>query len=803
MTRRSFRLLPCVAAALVFGAIATAVALFDRAESQRFQQEQRAQVLARASTVRARLEGFLNARLLLTRGLVAYLSTNLPTGSEVSPERFNAIASVLLAQEAGVYRISGVEDTVIRYSYPDDETGQAILGADLRDIPGQIEVIERMKHTRKTQIAGPVDLVEGGTALINFTPVFLTTPDSPEGGRFWGSVTLLISDRVLFEAVGLADNRTELAYALRGRDGLGAQGEVFFGDPALFEQDPALMDISLPSGSWQLAVLPQAGWPTVPPGARWWRWGGLLLASLGAAGTWVLVREPVRLRVAIQQAQAANQQLTAEVSERRRAEAALRASEADLKVAKEAADAANQAKSEFLANMSHELRTPLNGILGYAQILRRSEDLDQHRQGLAVIYQSGSHLLTLINDVLDLAKIEARKLELVSRDLPLPSFLLGLVEIARIRAQEKGIALHYEAGPHLPAGLVADDKRLRQVLLNLLSNAIKFTEQGQVLLRVVTVGPPREGEAVTLRFSVEDTGLGMTAAQLTRIFQPFEQVGSAARRAEGTGLGLAISRQIVELMGGELQVQSTPGQGSCFWFEVTLPQSQAWQQALATTPQGSIEGYEGRRRHILIVDDNPLNRQVLVEFLRPLGFELTEAEQGAIALERIAQSRPDLVVTDLVMPELDGFELARRLRQQYPGLPVIACSASVTEVEQGDSLAAGCWAFLTKPVEFDKLLACFAKHLDLTWQYGPPPGDSQTTTEQPGDWVRPPEAELVVLRQAARLGDIALVESEVERLQGLEPQYQGFCDRVRHLAQEFDDRAILNLIAPPAPAPRP
>ncbi|NJL02202.1 MAG: response regulator [Spirulinaceae cyanobacterium SM2_1_0] len=800
MSTRSFKALPYGAAALAFAAIIGAIALFDRAESQRFQQEQRSQVVAQASTTRARLEGFLNARLLLTRGLVAYFSTN----PDVPRERFNAIASILLSQEEGVYRISGVEDTVLRYSYPDDETGRTIIGKDLREIPGQLEVIERMKATRKTQIAGPVELVEGGTALINFTPIFLTASDQAiERGEFWGSVTLLIRDRILFEQVGLTDPDSELAYALRGRDGLGAAGEVFFGDPDLFTQNPALMEVSLPSGSWQLAAVPESGWPLVPPGAVWWRVGGVLLAGFGAAGAFVLVREPVRLRAAIVAAQSANAQLVEEVAERQRAEAALRESEASLKTAKDAADAANQAKSEFLANMSHELRTPLNGILGYAQILQRSDDLAQHRRGIGVIQQSGSHLLTLINDVLDLAKIEARKLELLPRDFPLPAFLSSVVEIARIRAQQKGIDLHYEADPDLPSGICADEKRLRQVLLNLLGNAVKFTERGRVILHVATVAISEPGTTpatVTLRFAVQDTGIGMTEAQMTKIFQPFEQVGNAAQCAEGTGLGLAISRQIVGLMGSEIQVSSTLGQGSKFWFTVTLPLSPEWVQAVTTTERGRLLGYNGRRRRILVADDNVLNRQVLHDLLTPLDFELSEAENGAIALSKITENPPDLLLTDLVMPELDGFELARRVRSVFPDLPVIACSASVTEAEQGESIAAGCSEFLTKPVEFERLLQCLTQYLQLEWRYATVEGDTDLKAVASSgnlpdsELTRPPESELIAMQQAARIGDIADVEAEATRLRALDPSYQAFCDRVCQLAQEFDDRAILTLL---------
>ncbi|NEP62032.1 MAG: response regulator, partial [Symploca sp. SIO2G7] len=400
--------------------------------------------------------------------------------------------------------------------------------------------------------------------------------------------------------------------------------------------------------------------------------------------------------------------------------------------AQETANAANRAKSEFLANMSHELRTPLNGILGYTQILQRSPDITpQQQQGIEIIQTCGTHLLTLINDILDISKIEAQKMELYPKDFHFLHFLWGVTQMCQIRAQKKSITFTYQPEPQLPTVVHADEKRLRQVLINLLGNAIKFTQTGGVTFKVnvirhssfvISEEPPKTkdfGQRTNhkIRFEIEDTGIGIAAEKLDKIFKPFEQVGQDRHKVEGTGLGLTITKKILQLMGSQLQVNSTLGIGSTFWFEVDLPLASKSIEVAPVTLSRPIIAYQGDKKKILVVDDCAENRAVLFSLLEPLGFEMREAANGEEGLEQAIKFVPDLLILDLVMPVMDGFELTHRLRQlsEFQQTIVLASSASISESYQFQSREAGCNDFLSKPIQAQDLLETIRYHLGLSW----------------------------------------------------------------------------------------
>jgi signal transduction histidine kinase/CheY-like chemotaxis protein len=480
----------------------------------------------------------------------------------------------------------------------------------------------------------------------------------------------------------------------------------------------------------------------------------------------------------------------------------LQQANADLRAAMERAEVANRAKSAFLAAMSHELRTPLNAILGYAQLLRRDKSLGPPQlAGMATIQQSGQHLLALINDVLDLSRVEAGKMDLHQRPAQLQELLNVVADIMRVRAEKKYLGFELELAPGLPLAVSVDETRLRQVLLNLLGNAVKFTDRGSVRLRVAPApdaqGYPAGG-APRLRFEVIDQGVGIAPDQTEAIFRPFEQVGDLSRRAGGTGLGLAISRQLVHLMDGELRVDSTPGQGSRFWFDIPLAVADLPTLDVPRTEMAT--GYLGPRKRVLVVDDVAANRALLLDLLGALDFQVQEADNGATALERADATPPDLVLLDMVMPGMNGIEVTRRLRAApaTARVPIVIVSASATLEDEERSIAVGANAFLTKPIDEHELLREIGNALKLDWTYEAVPGALPPVITPPpatdAALVAPPPQALSELHQLALAGKLSEMRRVAAQLAGRGERYRPFIDKLDRLAADFQSKAVLALV---------
>ena len=501
-----------------------------------------------------------------------------------------------------------------------------------------------------------------------------------------------------------------------------------------------------------------------------------LLLLVLAVGSWWIVLGVESRRVAQEESNHQNQLLLREIEAHERTDAALQQ-------AKEAADAANLAKTRYVTGMSHEFRTPLNSILGYSQVLLRDERFaEEHRRPISTIQRSGQHLVSLIDGMLDLARIEAGRMQIEPAAIALRDFLDHVVKMVEPQARAKGLRFVVETPRRLPAYVHADARRLRQILINLLSNAIKFTERGSVTLRV-------QHRMEVARFEIVDTGVGIDPADHERIFLPFERSGSGRRaQAPGTGLGLTITRLLTELMGGELSMQSEPGSGSRFQVRLYLRELTAFDRH-AVEDHRRIVGYTGPRRELLLVDDQPEQRQLLAALLLPLGFALREAASGAECLQAVRASRPDAVLLDVNMEGMDGWETCRQLRIQHAGaLPVVMVSANVFHDQElvADS---GCSGFVSKPVAEGELQAQLGIHLGLEWRYEAEPLPAAAA---PAPARRTLDDESVAeLTWLARIGDLGSLRRGIDRIEAENAAARAECAHLRALLDQVDLEAFL------------
>ena len=485
-------------------------------------------------------------------------------------------------------------------------------------------------------------------------------------------------------------------------------------------------------------------------------------------GTWWLVLTAESRRNALQESERQTNLLMTEID-------AHRMTDAELQRAKDQAEASNLAKSRFVPGMSHELRTPLNSILGYAQILQMDSSIPNHRQNaISVIRRSGEHLLSLIDGMLDIARIEAGKMRLDSGELPLREFLDQIVQMVAPQAAQKGLGFHFVEAGQIPQSVHADEKRLRQILINLLANAVKFTDKGAVTLRV------SYAREIAI-FEVEDTGIGIAADDIERIFLPFERSDSASQRKEvGTGLGLAISNMLAHIMGGELTVTSTAAKGSIFRLRLYLREVRqpASRDALAT----QATGYIGSRKKLLVVDDQASQRVVLNEMLSPLGFDIREADSGAACLEVVEQYQPDLLLMDIAMPGMDGWEVCRRLRERgHADLPIIIVSANVLDPTARVTDSMYCNDFLAKPFMLTDLRSKLRLHLGIEWTAAVPSPSAAVQTVR----LIPPRTTLNRLVELGSIGYVKGIHAELDAIEKKNNIYAPFCAELRSLIERF------------------
>ena len=503
----------------------------------------------------------------------------------------------------------------------------------------------------------------------------------------------------------------------------------------------------------------------------------VILTIVAGVAAWLFVLAHKSRRVAEDESHRQTDLLMHEIEAHQR-------TDAKLQEAKEVAEAANNAKSRYLVGLSHELRTPLNAILGYARILERDPAMPPRRtDAVKVVRRSAEHLSGLIDGLLDISKIEAGRFQLDRNEVRINDFLDQLVDMFSLQAQAKGIEFRFTRA-NLPDVVATDENRLRQVLINLLSNAIKFTDRGQVSFRV-------NYRHQVARFEIEDTGIGIDPEDLDRIFRPFERARSARAKATGgTGLGLTITRLLTQTMGGELTVRSTPEKGSTFTVKLLL--SEVDRPRFAPVVEEAIVGYAGARQCVFVVDDNEVQHALIRDFLTPLGFDIVVASSGAECLELVKTHKPNLILLDVSMPEMDGWELARRLRQTLSEQPAIVMLSALTMDKSQESAPERLHnGYLMKPVDFRQLLAKIHTLLNIEWVYEEP---APALADLAPSGIGLAKNQLDELIHLGHIGHLRGIQDKLREIESGSPERRHDVERIRAIAETLDLGRYVNIL---------
>ncbi|QSP93982.1 response regulator [Marinobacter salinisoli] len=758
--------------------------------------------------LRGRLETELNARLHLTHGLAGFVRAGIHS---IDRESFQSFAQDLGVSLTGIRSLQLAPEAVVTYLWP-EESNQKALGHDLMADPERRKAAKAAIEARRLWVAGPLDLIQGGTALIGRHPVFVREPgatSAENSEKFWGFATVLVDLHVLLEVSGFSSETERSVLAIRGRNGLGAEGDVFYGPDSVFDGPHLTAEVALPAGSWQVAIdiPPAPGLSDIPLRQQLL---AVTLTTVIASLVYMLLRLPYRYTRAVDHARMELERSNAQFKDAieslpdgfavfdaddklvrcnhkyrdffetgsmtipmgisfpdlireslkngvysldndteegqeaflssrldhhqnpsdecielqlasgrwlRTQESRvpsggtvisysdiseLKTKEFELAAEKRRAESANEAKTAFLATVSHELRTPMNAILGLLNLIKVSGRLTpKDQQYINTTHESAEHLLTLLNELLDLSKMEANRLELEFGDFNLAEVVRKTLKLSNAKALQKRLELIEDIGEDVSVIVNGDAGRLQQILLNLLSNGIKFTDKGSITLAVHQAGSDNGRQL--FRFVVTDTGVGFDDAQADKLFLPFSQLDStAARKHEGTGLGLAICRRLIEKMGGSIRAHARPGSGAQFEFELPLEirakETQLPEESSDSVATPAEMGHPPIR--VLLAEDSLANQIVFRAMLEGTGYVVDVAGNGLEALELAKTMDYDLILMDIFMPEMDGLQAARLIRgeSRFKDKPIVALTANAMPGDQAKFLEAGMDDYIAKPV---------------------------------------------------------------------------------------------------------